>query len=93
MPEDGTSVPAVPAAASSVAAQLASIARASALGLLAFLLWRRRDMDLMAASLLAAALAFTASFFVVSIACDYRYLYFLDLAAMAGALAATTRKA
>lgn len=66
---------------------------ASALGLLAFLLWRRRDMDLMAASLLAAALAFTASFFVVSIACDYRYLYFLDLAAMAGALAATTRKA
>jgi hypothetical protein len=66
---------------------------ALALGLLPFLLWRGRDMDLMAASLLAAALAFTASFFVVSIACDYRYLYFLDLAAMAGALAATTRKA
>jgi hypothetical protein len=61
--------------------------------LLPFLLRRGRDMDLMAASLLAAALAFTASFFVISIACDYRYLYFLDLAAMAGALAAAARKA
>ena len=65
---------------------------ALALVLLAFLIGRRRDMDLVAAGLLAAALAFTLSFFVVSIACDYRYLYFLDLAAMAGALAATTRK-
>jgi hypothetical protein len=27
---------------------------------------------------------FAASFFVVSVACDYRYLYFLDLAAMTG---------
>lgn len=33
--------------------------------------------------LLTAALAFTASYFVISIACDYRYLYFLDVAAMA----------
>ena len=65
---------------------------ALALALLAFLLWRRRDMDLAAASLLAGALAFSASFFVVSIACDYRYLYFLDLAGMAGALAAAARK-
>ena len=65
-----------------------------ALGLaaLAVLLWRRRDSDLVAAGLVAAALAFTASFFVVSIACDYRYLYFLDLAAMAGALAAVARR-
>lgn len=63
-----------------------------ALGVLVFLLWRGRNMDLMAASLLGAALAFTASFLVVSIACDYRYLYFLDLAAMAGALTATTRR-
>ncbi len=65
---------------------------ALALALLAFLLWRRRDRDLAAAGLLAAALAFSASFFVVAIACDYRYLYFLDLAAMAGALAAAARK-
>jgi len=38
------------------------------------------------AAMLASALAFAASFLVISIACDYRYLYFLDLAAMAGAL-------
>jgi hypothetical protein len=33
--------------------------------------------------MLIAAFAFTASFFVISIACDYRYLYFLDIAALA----------
>jgi hypothetical protein len=33
--------------------------------------------------LLAAALAYAASFFIISIGCDYRYLYFLDVAAMA----------
>jgi hypothetical protein len=33
--------------------------------------------------LLTSALAFTASLFVIAIACDYRYLYFLDVAAMA----------
>ncbi len=33
--------------------------------------------------MLIAALTFTASFFVISLACDYRYLYFLDVAAMA----------
>ncbi len=27
---------------------------------------------------------FASSFFVISIACDYRYLYFTDIAAMAG---------
>ena len=31
----------------------------------------------------ASALLFTASFFVLSSACDYRYLYFLDVVAMA----------
>jgi hypothetical protein len=49
-----------------------------------FLLWRRDGADLVIAGLLLAALAFTASFFVISIACDYRYLYFLDLTAMVG---------
>lgn len=48
------------------------------------LLWRRRGGDLAIAGLLLAGLAFAASFFVISIACDYRYLYFLDLAAMTG---------
>jgi len=65
---------------------------ALALGLMVFLLLRRRDTDLVAMGLLAAALAFTLSFFVVSIACDYRYLYFLDLATMAGAMAAAARE-
>ncbi|MHB8528460.1 MAG: hypothetical protein ACYC8V_02995 [Caulobacteraceae bacterium] len=35
------------------------------------------------AAMLACALAFAASFFVISNACDYRYLYFLDVAALA----------
>ena len=38
------------------------------------------------AGLMLGVLAFTASFFVISIACDYRYLYALDLAAVAGLL-------
>jgi hypothetical protein len=33
--------------------------------------------------LLVGAFAFSASFFIISLACDYRYLYFLDVAAMA----------
>jgi hypothetical protein len=36
--------------------------------------------------LLASALVFTASFTVISLGCDFRYLYFLDVAAMAGAV-------
>lgn len=53
-----------------------------ALAGLVLLLRRRRVADIAMAGLLASALAFTASFFVISIACDYRYLYALDLAAM-----------
>ena len=48
------------------------------------LLWRRRPADIAVAALQLAALAFAASFFPISLACDYRYLYFLDLAAMTG---------
>ena len=33
---------------------------------------------------MAGALLFAASFAVISVACDYRYLYLLDLAAMVG---------
>ncbi len=44
---------------------------------------RGRRALIATAGLLAAALAFTVSYFVISIACDYRYLYFLDVAAMA----------
>ena len=53
--------------------------------LLAIMLLRRRDTDIAMAGMLAGALLFSLSFFVVSIACDYRYLDFLDLAALTGA--------
>jgi len=49
---------------------------------LAFLFWRRRAADIALIGLLMGALAFASSFFFVSIACDYRYLYLLDLAAL-----------
>ncbi|HUB84179.1 MAG TPA: hypothetical protein VL971_00690 [Rhizomicrobium sp.] len=48
------------------------------------LLWRRRAADIAIAFLQIGALVYTATFFFISIACDYRYLYFLDLAAMTG---------
>ena len=57
---------------------------ALAMGLLILYVRRRRDSDLAMAGLLAGALAFAASFFFVSVACDYRYLFPLDLAAMVG---------
>ena len=47
---------------------------------------RRRPADIAVAGMIFSALTFCASFLVVSVACDYRYLYFLDVAAMAGAL-------
>ena len=46
---------------------------------------RRQPGDVAIAFMLVAALAFTASFFVIAIACDYRYLYFLDLATLVAA--------
>lgn len=50
------------------------------------MLLRHEPQDVAMAGMMFAALGFAASFFVISIACDYRYLYFLDLAALAGAL-------
>ena len=50
------------------------------------LLWRRDPADLAMAGLMAGALAFAASFVVISIACDYRYLYLVDMAAITGVL-------
>ena len=50
------------------------------------LLWRREAADVVIAALLLSALAFAGSFTLISIACDYRYLYFVDLAAAAGLL-------
>ncbi len=54
-------------------------------GLLALLLRRRRIADIAVAGLLTSSLVFVATFFVISVACDYRYLYFLDVAAIAAA--------
>jgi len=50
------------------------------------LLLRRDPADLVIAALMAGALGFAASFFAISIACDYRYLYLLDVAAITGLL-------
>ena len=47
--------------------------------------WRRGARDeglIVGAALGLAGLAFAASFFVLSVDCDYRFLYFLDVAAM-----------
>jgi len=55
-----------------------------AFALLGFLLVRRDPADLGIAAMLGGALAFAASFFAISIACDYRYLYILDVAALTG---------
>jgi hypothetical protein len=52
----------------------------------AFLLLRRDPQDIAMAALMVGTLGFTATFLVVSIACDYRYLYALDLAAITGVL-------
>jgi hypothetical protein len=59
---------------------------ALALVVMGLLLVRRGPADLMIAALLGGALTFTASFFVISIACDYRYLYALDVSALTGLL-------
>lgn len=65
---------------------------ALALVLMIVLLRRGGDADLAVAGLLAGALLFTITFVIISIACDYRYLVFLDFSAMAGALYASARE-
>jgi hypothetical protein len=59
-----------------------------ALGLVLMVRMLRRaaPADLAVAGLLAGALLFALTFVIISIACDYRYLAFLDLSAMAAAL-------
>jgi hypothetical protein len=48
-----------------------------------FLIWRRRPADLAMAGLILATIVYALSYFVVSIACQYRYLYAIDLSAIA----------
>jgi hypothetical protein len=52
-----------------------------------FVLLARRGLpgDAAIAAMLASALAFTACFVIISFACDYRYLYALDLSVMVAA--------
>jgi hypothetical protein len=54
------------------------------LALAGLLLLRRQPADIAMAAMQLAGVGFTASFFLISIACDYRYLYFTDLAALVG---------
>jgi hypothetical protein len=63
---------------------------ALALLALALLIRRGQGSDIAIAGLMVGALIFGLSFYVISIACDYRYLYFLDMAAMTGALKLTS---
>jgi hypothetical protein len=58
----------------------------AAVATIVMLLRRRDPADWVIVALLGGQLAFTASFFFISVACDYRYLYALDLSAMAGLL-------
>jgi hypothetical protein len=50
---------------------------------LVFLMWRRSTPDIAMITLLCGAIAFACSFFFISLACDYRYDYVLDLSALA----------
>jgi hypothetical protein len=54
--------------------------------LVIFLMLRRDPADYVMAALVVGAAGFAASFFVISVACDYRYLYPLDLAVITAAL-------
>jgi hypothetical protein len=57
-----------------------------ALGMIVLLLRRRDPADWAIVGLLGGTLLFAASFAVISVACDYRYLYLVDLAAMTSLL-------
>ena len=59
---------------------------AAAAVLMALLARTGRPQDAVLSVMLAAALAFAASFLFIGVACDNRYLYALDLATMAAAL-------
>ncbi len=57
---------------------------AAAVVVIGLLLRRRDPADWVFVGLLTGALTFVASFAIISVACDYRYLYLLDLAAIVG---------
>jgi hypothetical protein len=53
-----------------------------------FLLLRRRLSDIPIVAMLFASAAFVLSYLLVGIACDFRYMYFLPVAAILGLLQA-----
>ncbi|HEY1710927.1 MAG TPA: hypothetical protein VGG10_21865 [Rhizomicrobium sp.] len=55
-----------------------------ALGTATLLFIRRRDADIPIAMLQAGTLLFSLSFLIIGIACDYRYLYAMDIASLVG---------
>jgi hypothetical protein len=57
----------------------------AALGLIGLLARRGRPGDAAIIAMLVSALAFTGCFVIISFACDYRYLYALDLSVMVAA--------
>lgn len=59
---------------------------ALALALSGFLLIRRDPADKPILALMVGGVVFAATFLPLSLACDYRYLYFLDMAALTGLL-------
>jgi hypothetical protein len=61
--------------------------------MLALLLRRGRPVDVVVAAMVGGALVFTATFALISIACDYRYLYALDLSVIAATLYAAASRA
>lgn len=63
-----------------------------ALVALVLLVWHWRQRAIAMTGLLVGALLFTVTFVIISIACDYRYLVFLDLAAMAALLPLARRR-
>jgi len=66
----------------------------AAMILIGVFLRRGGSMDVCMIAMLVNALIFTASFMVISFACDYRYLYALDLSVMtAGVYLAAHRRA
>ncbi len=52
------------------------------LAAMVILFLRHRDTDIVMGVMQASVFVFTLSFFAISLACDYRYLYGLDLSAM-----------
>ena len=59
------------------------------IALIALLILRGQPSDIAIVAMLAAGLLVTGSYFIIGISCDFRFLYFMDIAALAGLLYVT----